>query len=59
MQLHRHSQDLSAKPLAWLRQLLRAPRAKVPSFDSRPTPRKLTPIDEILARVGRDPVTLD
>jgi len=47
---------LSASALTWLRRLLCVGQSTAPSISSLSSPRKLKPIDDVLAQVGRDPI---
>jgi hypothetical protein len=48
--------ELCARALAALREALRAHRLSAPLVTSLTHPRKLAPIDDLVARIGRDPL---
>lgn len=56
MPLRHQLQRLSASTTTLLRRLLGGDNRSAPSITSLSIPRKLTPIDDVVARVGRDPL---
>lgn len=56
----RHQMKRSpARGATWLRKILSAQKATPPSSTPLTSARKLTPIDHVLARVGREPYAPD
>lgn len=59
MPLRYRVKRLSADAAVLLRRILNAQKSPVPSATSLASGRKLTPIDDVVARIGREPFAPD